>query len=101
MLIVMANGMVMTESDLGKIQLRNELFLEELTQDLIPFVEQKYRVKKDRQHRTMAGLPMGSMQTIMLIGKHPELFAWAGLFSGFLHNLVGKQPDNSHLENIR
>ncbi len=37
----------------------------------------------------MAGLSMGSMQTSMLIGKHPELFAWAGLFSGFLHNLVG------------
>ncbi len=29
MLIVMANGMVMTECEPGKIQLRHELFLEE------------------------------------------------------------------------
>ena len=101
MLIVMANGMVMMESDPGKLCLRHELFLEELAQDIIPFIEQKYRVKKDRQHRAMAGLSMGSMQTSMLVGKHPELFAWAGLFSGFMHNLVGEHPDNSHLEEIR
>ncbi|HJC22514.1 MAG TPA: barstar family protein [Candidatus Eisenbergiella merdavium] len=100
MLIVMANGMVMTECGAGKVGLKHELFLKELTQDLIPFIEKKYRVKKDRQYRAMAGLSMGSMQTSMLIGTYPELFAWAGLFSGFLHNLVGDHPDNSHLEQI-
>lgn len=101
MLVVMADGMVITENEPGKLRLRQELFLEELTKDIIPFIEKNYRVKKDRQHRAMAGLSMGSMQTSMLIGKYPELFAWAGLFSGFLHNLVGEHPDNSHLEEIR
>lgn len=101
MLIVMANGMVMTECGDGKVRLKHELFLDELTQDVIPFIEKKYRVKTGRQNRAMAGLSMGSMQTSMLVGRRPELFAWAGLFSGFLHNLVGSQPDNSHLEEIR
>ena len=101
MLIVMADGMVMTDCGPGKIRLKQDLFPEVLVQDIIPFIEKKYRVKKDRQHRAMAGLSMGSVQTSMLLGKHPELFSWGGLFSGFLHNIIGEHPDNSHLETVR
>ena len=85
----------------GKDRLKQDLFPEVLVQDIIPFIEKKYRVKKDRQHRAMAGLSMGSVQTSMLLGKHPELFSWGGLFSGFLHNIIGEHPDNSHLETVR
>ena len=101
MLIVMGNGMVMEECEDGGMRLEHTRFPEELVADIIPFIESRYRVKKDRDHRAMAGLSMGSMQTSILVGRHPELFGWAGLFSGFMHNLVGDDPDNSHLETMK
>ena len=63
-----------------------------------PSLRKKYRVKRDRDHRAMARLSMGSMQT-----KHDGLplfaaFGWEGLFSGFMHNFIGEDPDNSYLE---
>ena len=67
-------------------------------QDIIPFIEKKYRVKKDRDHRAMAGLSMGSMQTSMTVCRYSQLFGWEGLFSGFMHNFIGEDPDNSYLE---
>ena len=70
---------------------------EELVEDIIPFIEKKYRVKAGREFRAMAGLSMGSMQTSVTVCSHPELFAWEGLFSGFMHNFMGNNPDNSFL----
>ena len=98
MLIVMANGMVMEEDGDGEAVLRHSLFPEELVQDIIPFIEKKYRVKKDRDHRAMAGLSMGSMQTSMTVCRYSQLFGWEGLFSGFMHNFIGENLDNSYLE---
>ena len=43
----------------------------------------------------MAGLSMGSFQTSLTTLTHPELFAYAGLFSGFLRAI--REGDNSHL----
>lgn len=42
----------------------------------------------------MAGLPKGSMQTIFIVLGHPELFAWAGIFSGFMHRLNALGQEN-------
>ena len=98
MLIVMANGMVMDETAEGETILRHNLFPEELVEDIIPFIEKKYRVKADRDFRAMAGLSMGSMQTSMTVCRYGELFGWEGLFSGFMHNCMGENQDNSFLE---
>lgn len=98
MVVVMANGMIILENEKGEAMLRPELFPALLTQDIIPYIEDKYRVLKDRDHRAMAGLSMGSMQTSMTVFRHRELFGWAGLFSGFMRNIVGPEPDNSHLD---
>ncbi len=59
-------------------------FLQELPQDCIPFIDKTYRTLADREHRAMAGLSMGAMQTQKIVFHHPELFAWAGIFSGGL-----------------
>lgn len=85
-IIVMNNGMVQQHTDEGS---RVEAMLLErlLVKDCIPFIEKTYRVKTDRQNRAMAGLSMGSMQTSMTTLTHPELFAWAGIFSGFVQPL--------------
>lgn len=59
-------------------------FSEELVNSCIPFIDRTYRTFTDREHRAMAGLSMGGMQTQKTVFMHPELFAWAGIFSGGL-----------------
>ncbi|MGI6172838.1 MAG: alpha/beta hydrolase [Christensenellales bacterium] len=81
MLVVMADGMVQKNG-----ALENMLFPALLTKDIIPFVEGRYRTIPNRLSRAMAGLSMGSMQSCVTAFTHPELFAWIGLFSGFMRN---------------
>ena len=50
--------------------------------ELIPFVEKTYRTKTEREHRAMAGLSMGGMQTFAIGLRHLDMFAWLGGFSG-------------------
>ena len=92
MLIVMGNGMTRSDSMLeGRM-----LFPQVLLRDLIPFIEANYPVLTDKWHRAMAGLSMGSYQTSLVTLGNPELFGYAGLFSGFLRF---PRPDvpNEHL----
>ena len=53
-----------------------------LIDDLIPYVEANYRVIANQQHRAMAGLSMGGMQTKSLVIANPDKFSYAGIFSG-------------------
>lgn len=91
MLIVMGNGMVLQE-DRDRVRAA-EMFPHVIVDDLIPFIEAHYPVLTDKWHRAMAGLSMGSYQTSMTTLTHPELFGWAGLFSGFLRAPWGSQPE--------
>jgi putative membrane-bound dehydrogenase-like protein len=50
--------------------------------DLIPLIDATYRTKTEREHRAMAGLSMGGMQTFTIGLKHLDKFAWLGGFSG-------------------
>lgn len=59
-------------------------FSEELVQDCIPFIDRVYRTQLERENRAMAGLSMGGIQTQITVFRYPELFAWAGIFSGGL-----------------
>jgi enterochelin esterase family protein len=53
-----------------------------MTQALIPFVDKTFRTIPDREHRAMAGLSMGGMQTFQVTFDHLELFSYIGGFSG-------------------
>ncbi len=57
-------------------------FEEVLVKDLIPMIDATYRTIPDREHRAMAGLSMGGMQTFLITLKHLDLFAYLGGFSG-------------------
>ena len=94
MLIVMANGMVADGED--GTDRPPELFPKVLLKDLIPFVEAHYPAMTDKWHRAMAGLSMGSFQTSVVTLSHPELFGYAGLFSGFLR-APWRSADEAHL----
>ena len=45
-------------------------------------VEKNYRVIADTEHRAMAGLSMGGMQTHGITLNNPTTFAYVGIFSG-------------------
>ncbi len=57
-------------------------FQEVLLKDIIPMVEKNYRVIADTEHRAMAGLSMGGMQTRSITMANPTTFAYVGMFSG-------------------
>lgn len=57
-------------------------FMKTLTQDIIPMIDENYRTLADKDHRAMAGLSMGGMQTKAITLAHPELFSYVGIFSG-------------------
>lgn len=96
-ILVMNNGMVQTVRD-GLRVLDTKKIEQLLLEDCIPFIEKTYRVQTDKWNRGMAGLSMGSMQTSLVTLKHPELFAYAGVFSGFVGSFGVMQSDNSHLK---
>jgi enterochelin esterase-like enzyme len=52
-----------------------------LLNDLIPFIEKKYPVKKDRENRAIAGLSMGGGQALNFGLGNIDKFAWVGGFS--------------------
>jgi enterochelin esterase family protein len=58
-----------------------QAFRSELIENVIPFVEKTYRVKKDRKSRAMCGLSMGGGQSFYIGLRDPEVFANVGVFS--------------------
>jgi len=56
-------------------------FEKDLLNDLIPFIQKKYPVLKDREHRAIAGLSMGGGQSLNFGLGNLDVFAWIGGFS--------------------
>jgi enterochelin esterase-like enzyme len=97
MIIVMANGNAKragyTPPDLaGKpfgspeamkaMREMSQAFEDDMTQVLIPYIDSTFRTIPDRDHRAMAGLSMGGMQTFQVTFDHLDLFSYIGGFSG-------------------
>jgi enterochelin esterase-like enzyme len=53
-------------------------------EEVMPFVEANYRVKRDRMGRAIVGLSMGGGQSLTIGLNHLELFAWVGGMSSSL-----------------
>ena len=70
-------------------------------EDCIPYIEHNFRVKTGKGNRAVAGLSMGSMQASMLAMTHGDLFAWVGIFSGFVQSLPVISQDNTHLQALQ
>lgn len=59
-----------------------EGFRNTLIQDIIPMIDARYRTIADREHRAMAGLSMGGMETKEICLKRSDVFGSLGIFSG-------------------
>ena len=50
--------------------------------DIIPMIDSRFRTISDAEHRAMAGLSMGGMQTKAIAFPRPDVFSNIGIFSG-------------------
>ena len=57
---------------------------QELLTDIIPMIDETYRVAPGRENRAITGLSMGGGQAFTIGLKHMDLFAWVGEFSSGL-----------------
>lgn len=87
MIVVLPNGRAMKDDRaIGNIMEPAKVqafatFEKDLISDLIPFIEKKYPVIKDKEHRAIAGLSMGGGQSLNFGLGNLDLFAWVGGFS--------------------
>ena len=87
MIVVMPNGRAMKDDRAGgNIMAQDKVqafatFEKDLLSDLIPFIEKKYPVLADREHRAIAGLSMGGGQSLNFGLGNLDKFAWIGGFS--------------------
>ena len=61
-----------------------EVFAKELTECIMPYVEENFRTLNDRDHRAIAGFSRGGGQSLFSALSHPELFAWLASYSAYL-----------------
>lgn len=78
----------------------SEIFVDDLCNDLIPFVEATYNVAADPTHRALSGLSNGGIQTMMTILDHHDMFdSYIILSSGWFAN--NPEVFNSNAERLR
>ena len=87
MIVVLPNGRAMKDDraignifDSARVK-AFATFEKDLLNDLIPFIEKKYPVIADREHRAIAGLSMGGGQSLNFGLGNLDKFAWIGGFS--------------------
>ena len=61
-----------------------EVFAKEMTECIMPYVEQSFRTVNDRDHRAIAGFSRGGGQSLFTALSHPERFAWLASYSAYL-----------------
>ncbi|MFD2147502.1 alpha/beta hydrolase [Mucilaginibacter antarcticus] len=66
-------------------------------QELMPYIEKKYRVKVEKRSRAVAGLSMGGGGTLMYAMHHPELFSSAAPLSA----AVGPLTVDETIRNVK
>ena len=85
MIVVLPNGRAMKDDratgDVYGKAAAFATFEQDLLKDLIPFIEKKYPVVKDSEHRAIAGLSMGGGQSLNFGLGNLDKFAWVGGFS--------------------
>jgi enterochelin esterase-like enzyme len=81
-IIVMTYGMTNDIKPGGIRNFKIDAFETVLTDELVPYVDANFRTVANREHRAMAGLSMGGMETHLITLAKPDEFAYYGLLSG-------------------
>ena len=108
MLLVMTNGNISQEACPGEtsdgfkvptmmLPKTMEGSFETAFPDVVRFIENTYRVKKDKAHRAIAGLSMGGFHSLFISINNPDFFDYVGLFSAAVDQ---QQVDPNSFPNI-
>ena len=75
MIVVMPNGTI--------TNVPNEVppFAQDMVTDIIPFIESNYPVLTDKEHRAIAGLSMGGMETMETAFNNIDMFTYVWVLS--------------------
>jgi enterochelin esterase family protein len=98
MIVVMPNGSIPRPANLPRftpgttpspefvaaMEGAQDRFTNELLNDVVPFVEKNYRVLTGSENRALAGLSMGGGQTLRVVTRNPDQFAYVGVWSAGL-----------------
>jgi len=71
--------------DPAAVTQNTELFKKALLTEVLPVVERDYNVLTDRDHRAIAGLSMGGLESLTVSLTDSKQFAWVGGFSSAVH----------------
>lgn len=97
MIIVMPYGRAYPVISKSSGSLRNWANLQEFKKDfmnnLLPFIEQNYRVKRDKDSRAIAGFSGGGGETLFLGLNNPEMFSWV---CGFAPGMLKEEFDRNN-----
>jgi enterochelin esterase family protein len=88
-IVVMPFGYGVLPGTPGEQRQNTARFSRDLIEDVIPFIQSRYRARKGRAHRALIGLSMGGGQALNIGLNHLELFSHVGGFSSGL----GRAPD--------
>jgi enterochelin esterase-like enzyme len=97
MIVVLPNGRAMKDDRaIGNVFAEDKVeafatFEKDLLNDLIPYIEKKYPVLKDKEHRAIAGLSMGGGQSLNFGLGNLDTFAWVGGLSSAPNTKPPKQ----------
>ncbi len=80
MIVVIANGNVRTGGG-GYSSEGMAAFKKEMTQNIVPFIDQNYRTLPDAKNRAICGLSMGGGQSFYVGLESLDVFASVGIFS--------------------
>jgi enterochelin esterase family protein len=69
------------------------VFEKSLVADVIPYIEQNYRVIADANHRAITGFSMGGYQTQNITNAHPSMFKYIGVMSMGLFSSALRGPN--------
>lgn len=90
MIVVIMSGDIRTTPEIRSVQGKtvSDIYVDEL----VPMIDRTFRTLPDREHRAMAGLSRGGMQTTttVLTAHNQDKFAWIATLSG----LFGINDDN-------
>lgn len=81
----------------------NGRFEASLVNDVIPFIEKRFRVIANKNNRAIAGFSMGGLQTQKITNANPDLFNYIGVMSMGLmdDNRFGVYNKELHLQQLK
>ncbi len=114
MLVVMTNGLPTVAGAPGNrpihtlnVNTRNPgtmitgKFEQSLVKDIIPYIENNYRVTADPDYRAIAGFSMGGYHTQKITNANPGKFNYIGVWSMGLYSNFGTYNKDDHVAQLK